>query len=69
MVSERSEFHFMISTISPSAPEPGRFWLLLWFGFFFATEEEMNEKPPLPILGEEGVWGKKGQPLISNIYL
>ena len=42
---------------------------LLWFGFFFATEEEMNEKPPLPILGEEGVWGKKGQPLISNIYL
>ena len=43
MVSERSEFHFMISPISPSAPEPGRFWLLLWFGFFFDTEEEMNK--------------------------
>jgi hypothetical protein len=68
MVSERSEFHFVISTISPSAPEPGRFWLdlrsslltlgiadasiallslnrslLLWFRFFFDTEEEMNK--------------------------
>lgn len=43
MVSERSEFHFVISTISPSAPEPGRFCLLLWFGFFFDTEEEMNK--------------------------
>ena len=65
MVSERSEFHFVISTISPSAPEPGRFCLLLWFGFFFDTEEEMNKgfgfffKKKAPPLG-----GARG--LISN---
>ena len=42
MLSERSEF---ISAFQEPARRPmssGRFWLLLWFGFFFATEEEMN---------------------------
>ena len=67
MVSERSEFHFVISTISPSAPEPGRFWLLLWFRFFFDTEEEMNKsfcsfRKEQALLGE----GREGKVLLPE---
>jgi hypothetical protein len=40
MVSERSEFHFVISTISSSAPEPGRFLLFLLFLFFYGNKEK-----------------------------
>jgi hypothetical protein len=47
MLSEHSEF---ISAFQEPAKRPmssGRFWLLLWFGFFFATEEEMNRELPV----------------------
>ena len=65
MVSERSEFHFVISTISPSAPEPGRFWLLLLFLYLLSHGRRkekrfcffFKKKTPTSHLGEEGVGG------------
>ena len=63
MLSEHSEF---ISAFQEPAKRPmssGRFWLLLWFGFFFATEEEMNRE--LPVFKEIWFAGK----LSAGAYL
>ena len=53
MVSERSEFHFVISTISPSAPEPGRFWLLLLFLYLLSHGRRKEMSVCLLVLFEK----------------